>query len=345
MKSYVKVKGIKKFLNHQKFGGIDLTKFSRVPRGEYSILGAATQSFGSSWFMTPKGLALFKTYDNDDYIHIRDLRIINELVCMHVLQSLGIRCAEYEPANFVFEEVDEDYSDGRKRTIYYDGLVTYNVTGIGEQLMPACALFDGVNYDQFSLEEISDRLDNLADRGYKFDKDEVMASLFAGVVVDFITKQTDRNGTNINFIVDEQNNLRVAPMMDNEHSFYTLYMTQDLMYNAAYGKDKDEIDLKHFENMYRDHTSTCGMSIKTPSQNFTPNMARDIVSFAISSPQMMDILKHILGSIDISAAIKETESHGITIPAEYKDFMEHVVHSGVNELATLLHLANESSNA
>lgn len=313
MESYLIVKGINKFINPNKISknnSIDLVKLKKVTRiGETSDSGISSNKFGLYWFLTPKGRALFKTFDYYLHYNVRELRIINELVCMELLKLLNIPCVQYEPAYFNL----------------YDGLVSYDITGENEKIIPLYKLFGSNSIkNNCNLESVSYFLDRIKQEGYKFSKKDFILSMYTNSVFDFIVKQMDRHYNNINCIVDDDKNLRYANIMDNEFAFISQYFSGSVLTH----EEEKYCNLLSYYDDYAPVISLNGVD----SKNKLNGIVTDIVNCAKSNKDMNRILNHIINNFNIDKAIELVEQNGILISNEYKEYMKNVCKDSISHL-------------
>ena len=357
MKSHATVAGVKKFTKMPKFSGIDLTRIQTVKRcNKYSLShsGISSSTFGDVWFLTPKGQALFKTFDSFNFQNTRNLRIANELISQELLEQTGIPHAEYEPAilrispqmdNIVIDDLEEKLKNAFKHINaeahfplvdgqrVYNGLVSYNFLSLGEQLRPLSHILDMDRYFEPSLEFVSERLGDLQRRGYKVSKREIILNLYALSVFDFLTKQTDRNSNNLNVVVDENLNIRPAKVIDNEFAFFGQYFSSD----KTKKNDHKMSDMIKYHNNFARQISMLSFHADYGC-NRLENTAKDIVAYSLVHPEMKQILTHILKNMDVDKAVENTRKKGVQISPEYHDFIKTVVENGKQTLQNLIRM-------
>ena len=344
MKNYAKITGINKFADSSVARQLDLSPFSVVYRNKWSKnTGVSTQSFGNFWFLTPKGQALFKTYDSSEYKAARNIRIINEMVCMELLESLGIPCATYEPAKFKLADssapelasafaMREKTEPGISHKTH-DGLVSYNFLSIGEELYPLGRVLDMDAYFEPPLETISEKLNILQDTGFKVSKRDIISSVYALSVFDFLTKQTDRNSNNLNVVIDEQRNVTPARVIDNEFAFFGQYFTSSNLKRSEVSLE----EMTQYHDMFARHV-TMREDHSECSPKRGAQTAKDIVAYACKHKELKAILSHIVKNIDIDTAVQKTREKGIEISPEYHEFMRAVIESSKTELINLMRM-------
>lgn len=305
MEQKVILKNINKFDNLYLAKGIDLLKFRYFKRKDFSF-GISTSKYSDKWFNLPKGAAIFKTFDDNEFIESKNYRMINELVCNKLANQLNIPCAEYEPATY-----EED-----------TGLVTYNVAKHHEKLINSGELYR-YNIKENSYEEFDNLIDYYKDRDiYNINKKQVMLDIYKIMVFDALTMQQDRHLYNIHFIIDKlDNSLKVAPLIDNEFAFsgktfnsflkYEREMNQTYMVKTAY-KDAFTIAAKNYEKKF-------ALDI-----DYVKNV-ENLVKMAKDNEVRKKILLDYVNNFDINSAIFKVELMGNDIPSAYKQYMRDLV--------------------
>lgn len=265
--------------------------------------GVSTGDFGFFWYMLPKGKAIFKTYTGGDELEaIQNIRIVNELLCYELSKQVGIRCAEYELAEY----------QGQK------GVISYNVSAINEKLTPATEVFDKFNlppYNEFRFYlKAQERLEDL---NYSFDKHKMILDLYKISLFDFLTVQSDRHRNNIFMLINRKNKtVKIAPIIDNEFAFNGLY------FDTMVWKDKGTITQKTFA----EKTSAISKTLLIKENSYYDNNvflsnAKHLVNLAKYNPEMGEIFKTFVSNYNIQKAIESLEQKGVEINSEYKEFL------------------------
>lgn len=198
------LKNLKKFNNIKLAKGIDAQFFVTERRvvNMYSV-GVSTETFGDKWFLTPKGRAIFKTFDSDYAENIRNIRILNELLCKSLCDQIGLDCAEYELA----------YIENT------DGLLTYDITE-GKKLISFSKFMSISKKLSPNLFDCAVAIDKYAAKGYKINKKDIITSMYKTILFDTLTMQTDRNSQNFNLLYDsKKKEFSPAKLIDNEFAF------------------------------------------------------------------------------------------------------------------------------
>lgn len=292
-------------LKSPKYTDIKLAKGVFVDSTNYSDrtqtdVGISTKSFGRFWFHTPKGKAIFKTYD-DYQSEIRDLRIVNELLCYELSKQMGIRCAEYELAHLA-----DDVT----------GVVTYNVTKPSEQLINSVELYKRQYLSQRQdLVDYSKALAFYIKDGYDVDLDKAMKDLYKITLFDSLTMQSDRNSANIFFLIDEQNKtLKVAPLIDNEYAFNTQNFSKQLRENEDI---KDSQFSERLDYIYK--MITVDDEVRDDS-TFKENV-KQLVNIAYNDPECGKIFKNFMNGFDVKKAMEKLGKQGVEISPRYKEYL------------------------
>lgn len=188
-KDYV-IKNIEKYNDIKLAKGLDLMSYSTKKRhiNKYVGVGVSTEIYGERWFRLPKGDAIFKSFEGQYGEDIREIRMLNELICQELCKQVGIKCAEYESATFGDTQ----------------GLVSYNIADKNEKLESLHQFMKRVHlYSEPNLEDLSEVLNRYANRGYRFDKQQMILDVYKMIIFDFLTLQTDRNASNVNVLVQK----------------------------------------------------------------------------------------------------------------------------------------------
>ncbi len=263
-------------------------------------LGISTTTYGSKWFLLPKGKAIFKTFDDDIFPYSKNIRMINELVCYELAKMIGIPCAEYDPA---FKE------DNGKVNI---GVVSYKVNSFGQSLN---TVYDVGQYiKNNTLKDIYQEIAQdssekgiVLDKNFKFD-------LFKVMVFDTLTLQQDRHLSNIHILDYKKQNFRMlSPLIDNEMAFAAISLNYFI---------ENDIPISVFNIM--DDMNRFNSSIKfikyREYHNFDDTI-KDIINYAKTNVHRKNFLKNAIKNLDIKTAIKNVEEKGIEINQNYKKYM------------------------
>lgn len=258
--------------------------------------GKSTDIFGKYWFSTPKGEVLFKLIGKEADFDTGNMQKLNEIICYRLAKQMGVNCAEYVPAKV----------DGKIK-----GLASVNFLNKGEKLI---SLYDLVSCGNNIL-SIMQNLEQLKDYYNTINLRQIFYSLYAYSIFDLLTCQEDRHKNNISFIVDKRNNLKIAPIYDNEYSFFVsaFLFFGDEVYNSA-------------EEFIDNYFISAGLM--TP--NYTKKEDDGLRGFDLISKQLVmiakrdktceQILKNILNNANLVPVYEELESEGYIIDSKYKDF-------------------------
>ena len=300
------LKNVQKFNNIKLAKGVDLHLFATTNREvNRQSVGISTESFGDKWFLTPKGRAIFKTFDSKYADSIRNIRIINELVCKVLCDQIGLGCAEYDLAH-----IDDK-----------DGLLTYDVSE-GKKI---------VNFSKFlsvgknlrpNLFDCAVAIDKYLEKGYRINKKDIIVSMYKTILFDTLTLQTDRNIYNINFLYDsKKKEFTLAELIDNEFAFCgemlpnwikNDYVGEFVMHDIIYEYSMTGKILS-FDYSY----------VASPT-NLKRNV-NNLVLYAKKHQALMRTLNVALNNIDINSAFDSIESKGLIVNKDYKRFVKMLV--------------------
>lgn len=288
LKNAINLKGQEFFQrkNFRKFSGVSLKKYGHV------------------WFKLSKGDALFKTYDGEYKKEVKDLRIINELICSCLAKQIGINSAVYEPAI-----LDDAY-----------GVVTYNFLKENQKLLTLDNFFmPGDNTP--SLVNISEKIDFYKMLGYDISKEEIILDLYKIMIFDAITLQSDRNSFNINFILDNDfNSIKVSPLFDNEFAFNV-----ENLYNVYYIPEKNF----SFRDLIANYSVDAKLLEVKSETLFDKRRYYKLVSsltdLAKCNDEMKTFLIKTIKSLSVSNAINDVEKMGVEISNEYRQYIKTIV--------------------
>ncbi|MBQ7884692.1 MAG: hypothetical protein IJ318_01170 [Clostridia bacterium] len=301
------IKNIGKFNDIKLATGLDMTLYATQPReANLTNTGISTETFGDKWFLTPKGRALFKTYDSGYSKEIRQIRMLNELLCQELCAQVGIACATYEPAQ----------KDGQ------DGLITYDIAGEENSLVPIHRLIRVKRGLDTTLFGCAEAIDVYAYNGYAVNKKQVIVDLFKILVFDTLTLQTDRNDNNINFLfANNFKGIRVAPLIDNEFAF-----CGERLMDWLTCQNVDEIDIQDILSMH-----ALKSKIFTFDDACTANAKRlqnnvELIAFyAKKHPALKTALNNMLQNLNPKQAFAVLEQQGVVVNEYYKQYVCEIV--------------------
>lgn len=300
------LKNVNKFNKIKLAKGVDIALFVTDDRkcDKHSI-GISTETYGDKWFLTPKGKALFKTYDSSYGYKMRNIRMVNELLCKELCDQIGLDCAEYEPAHI--------------RGL--DGLLTYDIAG-KDRLVSLESFLKIKKNTTANLYETSCIIDKYLIKGYNINKSEVIKGLYKTILFDTITLQTDRNISNINFIYNSKTKTyKLAKLIDNEFAFCGEFFVCECDYKNLSNYD--------FRDIINDYSLTA--KIFTFNDSYYANKSRFknnieyLVLYAKKYPAFNKLLKETLQNIDVKEAFNNLEKKEIEINNEYKEYVCAIV--------------------
>ncbi len=284
------IKNKKKYKNIKLAKGINLQDFiTKIRTGE---TGISSVPFGKVWFITPKGEALFKTYDGN----MSKIRVLNELLYCNLAKRHGVKVAEYEAAH------------NEKQV----GLVSYNFVTKNKQLVSIQEMYGKIVYD-ITYQGLIDHFNLIKSNT---DIDKLAFDLFKLMVLDSLTFQEDRHN-NLNFLYDRQNKTyELAPVVDNELAFGGSTMCIALEQKELLGTSGFLFD--HGQNMHFFCNDEC---ILVDYQKIYKKDVEQIVLLAQTKPTYMEYLKQTLKHFDIKNSIREIEHLGYYITPSYKEYL------------------------
>lgn len=291
--------------NYEKFGvlklnmGTSLKNIELSPRIiEENTYSASIKKYNTVWFNMPHGKGIFKTFDSQYGKEIKDIRIINELVCVELAKQLNIPHAKYEEAH-----LNEDY-----------GLISYNILK-GDQKLVSLAKF--LSFDRNldnNLIDIREALDYYQRLGYEVNIPEIMLGLFKLMVFDILTLQSDRNNFNVNFIFDH-GTISLAPLFDNEYA-YAMELAKFIYEN------EEDKNITSFISSFSKNAKMLNVQYERPlSEKTIFNNINNLTNLAKSNFQMKEFLTFAIGHFNPQKAFRVLEKRGNVISEEYKSYV------------------------
>lgn len=264
----------------------------------------------NKWFYLPEKV-IFKNYNPEGLRYgnyVKNLRIMNELICIKLAEQIGLKAAVYKPAVY----------DGVK------GLISYNFIKSNERKLDTITIG--------SLEALKIYLDEIKDSGYKFDSKQILNDMFKLIILDCLTLQVDRHCYNVMLIANKNDKtVRFGDVFDCEYSFGV-----DMFYGASKGlvkkfginndkfKFRNIIDKYDLSLIYKTNISeaydclTC-VPIEQ-SDKYFQNRVFDCCEYAKYNGTM-NILLDVLKNVDVKKVIEDLKKEGIIIGdyAKYAD--------------------------
>lgn len=300
------LKNVHKFNNIKLATGIDMTLYATQKRKvDWSSVGISTVSYGNKWIVTPKGRGLFKSYDSTYGAEIKNIRIVNELLCQELCHQVGIRCATYEPASL----------DG------VQGLVTYDFAG-KDKIVPLYKFIQIVKGTDCSLLDCVNAIDEYQFQGYDINKKQAVVDLYKLIVFDMLTLQTDRNENNVNFLFSKDGTIKVADLIDNEFAFCGELIMQWLNNNES-----EEFTMSDIISQYVLQSKMFmvdGNGYVSTSNRVSQNLEQ-ITFYAKKHPALKKTLKYMLENIDTDKAFENIKAQGIEVNDEYQEYVHRIV--------------------
>ena len=264
--------------------------------------GMSSKRYGTKWQMLPKGRAVFKTYDGEGvYKKIKEVRIVNELLCYELSKQVGILCAEYELAN----------KDG------ITGLVSYEIkTDKNQELISAVAMFQRLNICcRNNFDSYIEAIRRFRQQGYKIDAKKVLCDLYKVTLFDALTLQTDRHSGNIFMIMDyKKKTIKVAPILDNELAF-----ASGICYESL------DSDCYIYPESIKNYTFMIQKFIEIKNDpmvadKFKANI-KNLAGLAKQNKTFEKIFKDMIFNYNIQTAIDKLSGKGVEINDKYKQFL------------------------
>ena len=294
-----------KFCNIKLAKGIFMDNFNSYNRFENKTqgygIGVSTLRFGKKWYILPKGKAIFKTYDGFAG-QLKNIRIVNELVCSELCKQIDLDCATYEQASLYGQT----------------GVVSYDIAKYDEKLIDGEMLkkISGVNEKSSSISIYSKAIDNLKKKNIKIDKKNILKELYKIALFDTLTFQTDRHDNNILFAVNEnENSLKPTKLIDNEFAFLTLLLPQ-----IQYASTFDNV-----LNTYVDYAKFNRKVFSVDGFKSYKKLVSGIVKLAKNDEELKTILVSTLTNINVEKAFENVEEMGNKISPDYKKYVSHLV--------------------
>lgn len=285
--------------------------------------GVSTEKFGQFWFKTTLGDVLVKDIAINfshgvDVCNISVIKAFNEVLCYNLLKQMGINCAKYIPADVI------DY----QTKVSQQALASVNFLKNDDKLLPLKE-FGEMSKNDKNMISIMKKLE---DKGPLYSKKinykQIFYSLYSYVIFDLITCQNDRNLGNISFIVDKNGVMTLAPIYDNEYSFFadTFLFLPDAM------ADIDE----YFDNYF------VGNGLMTPRHtggiygiSGFDEVANQIIDMAQKDKKCDKILKHMLKNANLDSIYKKLTEKGYEIDENYQEFTCQILNYTRNRMIEL----------
>lgn len=259
------------------------------------VTGKSTEYYGSYWFKSPKGDVIFKYTKPRQFNDTTIIQDFNEILCYNLARQMGINCAEYSSATLENE---------------LNGIASKNFLKKDEKIVPLVSITP-------SLKNLESIMVNLKQKDFLYNSinyDQIYYSLYSYMVFDLLTYQEDRHLNNISLIKDKNNNLKIAPLYDNEYSFFA----STFLFSGADNFDnvKDYVD---------NYFITGGLVTPFDMDKCYGLNGFDIVSHQILYMAKNDkkcdyILKNLLKNADLRPVYDELEKQGYNIDQDYKEY-------------------------
>lgn len=300
--------------NYDKFNDIKLAKglmlSLKQKKERDGKIGKSTEDFGTYWFKSVKGDVIFKNIKALKFKDISKMQSFNEILCYNLAKRMGINCAEYSSAT-----LDNQV----------EGIASVNFLKDGEKILPLC--------DVTSCEKNLDSIMiNLRQKDFLYGSinyEQIYYSLYSYMIFDLLTYQEDRHMNNISLIQDKDYCLKIAPLYDNEYSFFVS--------TFMFGNSND------FESAeeYVDNYFISGGMI-TPYQldkcyglEGFDFVANQIIDMAKNDKKCDFLLRKLIKNADIDAVYADLQNQGYKIDESYEEFTKQIFNYSRNRLYNL----------
>lgn len=253
--------------------------------------GVCSIAYSNLWFETKNGDALFKTCDLFSY---SDMRMLNEVLCYRLCESLNIPCAKYEPA----------YFNNAQKT---KGILSYNFLKPNQKLISLKTFLETDDFKSFV--EIMSALK--AKQGfYNLDLNQIQENLYKMMIFDLLTYQTDRHLQNISLVTGKE--MKLSPLYDNEFAFI----------NLGYTESKKEKTIDEFVDLYFDARKLVSYKkLKCfRGKKAFDEMVNQIAQMATKNQKFNQIFLDIVKNGNIKNIYQTLEKEGYDINPDYRDF-------------------------
>ena len=319
-----KIKPIIKLRKNFKFPknlGISLLHLSSTPRHSF-LKTASTLSFDDVWFNINGKQALYKTFD---YNGLKEFRKTNEIVCYELAKQLKIPCVEYE------------YAHLKKSS----GVITYNVLKKNQKIISGQEILLDNEENIFS-NYVSALFDYMEIYKYNGDIYKLINQIYEIAVFDLLTFQTDRHKTNINFIIEDNKNLKLFPLFDNEYAFGTKVLEEYTYFNS----EKISLTTKQFLRDYNDIAVKICFSIRNYN-DYIENV-KSAVFLATRQKEYATFLKNTIKNLDIEKCLQTLKSKGYKFSHEQENIYKNCINLSkyifMQEMITQKLIENISTN-
>lgn len=285
------------------------------------------------WFYVPEKV-VFKNYKTSKLRYqssVKNLRMMNELICTKLAEQIGLKSAVYKPASY----------KGVK------GLVSYNFIRTNEEKLDTIAVG--------SLSELEAYLDDRKQSGYKFDLKQITDEFFRLIILDCLTLQVDRHCFNVMLLANkEDKSVRLGNVFDCEFAFgadmffgIEKSTLEDFgVFNDKFKFEKviDKYDLSLIFKTIISEGYDCLTCVPMEhSDKYFKNRVFDCCEYA-KYHNAMDVLLDVLKKVDVKKAIEELKKEGIEI-GEYANYVHGFVNYTKKQFGKQLSLKNNKTNS
>ena len=307
MSYYIKdkiLKNVNKFTSIKLAKGVILDDVKLLYDNTLNNQGLSTGEYYCRKFKVNNQYAIFKSFNDTFLPQLRNVRIVNELICNELADQIKFDCVKYSLATY--------------KNI--QGLISYLIDLKPDEKIISGNFLSGfmekINISNFENFYIGLKI--LERYHYKFDENDMLTYYYKLMLFDTLTLQTDRHLDNVNFIYDMiKRTVRPCPLLDNEFAFLGRTL-QNIIDDTERYKDHKvtSFDLTFYLKPTQE---------KNPFKDIFQENIKDIVKIA-------EIFINFVNNMNIDKAIKKLQDQNIEIDNSYIDFMKDIVADMKKEL-------------
>ena len=279
-------------------GKLDLSKCKYVYRDNAKFSGVSTHTYSDKWFIVNGKQALYKTYDGASYSYAKEFRTTNEVLCYELAKQLNIPCVSYQFAHL-------------ENT---NGTITYNALKEKQTIVPFVHIISNLSdlekFHDFTY--YRDGILNFAKmNNIKVDIEKVLFRIYQIIIFDMLTFQTDRNLSNISFIIETDKNknktLKVFPLFDSEFAFGVFALVDD----------NEKVDLSRWEFLKRYENYSTKIGFNKFNNGYLANLG-GAVYLASKNPKYAEFLINVANNFNIKEVLSQMEADGVKFSKQQK---------------------------
>lgn len=296
------------------------------------FVGMKVQNGAYKNFMLLKNASFIKTYidrekEGQGMKFVRSGRMANEMLIPHLFWQSGIDAVEYFPW-----ESEKPIGILPAK----DGLLSENALEHKEQFLRLSGLD--------SILEIIEYLKSL----YNVDKDslkEIEKNLFIMTIVDFLTLQSDRHGSNMPLAI-RHDHVRFAKVFDNEYAFCCEHFNDPLFVEKC-GIKTGNINVDCIISRFNADKSS-GICTNFAPEVFPTSLdgtyddiAESIATYATEHTYLLSTLHKAMMRTNVFKAAKDLAEKGIEISPWYIAYCNAIVDNGKLQILRELQNLNQ----